>query len=612
MVMEFTVLREPRGTNARLGSLTLQNCSLTTPVFMPVGTHAGIRAQEFSYITGLGSKLALANTYHLLLRPGVEFFESEGDLRDFTKFPGGFLTDSGGFQIFSLAKKRRMSDEGALFQSHIDGKEIHLTPELSIRAQRAFNSDIMMVLDECIPSTASHEVAEAAVMRSVAWAKRSLAAHSNKNQALFGIVQGALYPNLRARSIELTCELPFNGFAIGGLAVGEGRADREAMTELVAKKLPQNKPRYLMGVGTPQDILEAVHRGVDMFDCVLPTMLGQQGVAFISTGKIDLRKAHFKTDRKPIEEGCSCTTCQQYDKRYLHQLIKSYDATAETLIGRHNLYVYLTFMDQIRTALAEDRFQSFYSNARLTFGDDEEGQAYRVVSRLRATGEQFSSIKHKESGEYMHSSEDPWHESQKVYIKQSKLADRLQKAPLVVWDFGLGAGTNAMGVVRCFEELKEKSAPLELISFENNLEALSLALINPSGFWYLNHRGPPAILNEQFFQSDNMSWKLLYGDAQDRYKEASLPDVIFFDPFSYKVDAPLWSLEFFKELHTHLNNKSMIAFTFTASTAVRASLLTAGFWVGYGVSTGQKLETTIFMTESAARQETYSLKKLGL
>lgn len=573
---------------------------------MPVGTHGAVRGQQFSTLSELGYSLLLANTYHLLLRPGVEFLQNQNGLRNFTGWKGGFLTDSGGFQIFSLPKSRTITDDAAIFRSYIDGTQIVLTPERCIEAQQSIQSDIMMVLDECVPSTSDFQTALSAVKRSTAWAKRSFDARGESSQGLFGIVQGALFPELRQMSAAELTEIPFDGFAIGGLAVGEGKNDREEMTALAASLLPEAKPRYLMGVGTPLDILEAVHRGVDMFDCVLPTLLGQQGVAFVSSGKIDLRRGEWKDSKDPISPDCSCIACKNYTRGYLHQLCKTYDASVEVLVGLHNLTLYARFMERIRTAIKLGIFLEFYKKTR----SELMNSRYEIVERSDENGSLFASVRHRASGEVMHSAQDPWRESQRLYIEQSALARRMGEGPLVIWDVGLGAATNAMGAVLCYEELSKSVNPLhpaEIYSFENDLEPLLIAMGQKTSFPHLDHQAPEMIYKQSEWQNGGLHWKLLKGDFEMTYARAPAPDIIFFDPFSYKVNGPLWSEAFFRRLFQVVSQKACVAFTFTASTAVRSALMAAGFFVARGWSTGQKKETTVFMTPKAAAVERYPL-----
>ncbi len=383
------------------------------------------------------------------------------------------LTDSGGFQIFSLPHSRSLTEGGAVFQSYLDGRSILLSPELSIETQRAIGSDIMMVLDQCVASTAPAEVARRAMELTHRWAGRSLAARGDSPQALFAIVQGALFPELRRESARRLTELPFEGFAIGGLAVGEAREQREEICELTAALLPRDKPRYLMGVGTPIDILEAVHRGVDMFDCIIPTQLAQRGGVFTSRGILQLRRAVYKFSEEKLDPACACPTCARYSLAYLHHLTKTGETLGWQLLGTHNIYFYHRFMRDLRASILTGRFLEFYQAQRaiLDEPDPEHPAVPSKPKRQRHTKlgeyavhiahEGFGSILHVASGEIMHSRTPPMEEARNLYVDQAGLRERLRQAgapPLVVWDAGLGAAANAMAAILCYEELAADGA----------------------------------------------------------------------------------------------------------------------------------------------------------
>lgn len=344
--------------------MTTLHGEVETPVFMPVGTQATVKAMHFEELKTAGARVLLANTYHLLLRPGMEVFNRLGGIHKFMNWDGVVLTDSGGFQIFSLPHSRRMSEDGAVFASYVDGKKILLTPELSIGMQRAIGSDIMMVLDQCIPSTADHAAALKAMELTHRWAKRSQVARGDSEQALFGIMQGALFRDLRSESAKVLTDLDLDGYAIGGLAVGETKDEREEFAEFSASLLPRHKPRYLMGVGTPIDLLEGVHRGVDMFDCIIPAALSQQGVAYTSMGRVRLTRSVYKLVDEPLDPNCSCFTCATYSKAYLHHLHKADETLGWSLTSRHNLTFYHELMRKMREAILEDRFTSLYAQLR--------------------------------------------------------------------------------------------------------------------------------------------------------------------------------------------------------------------------------------------------------
>jgi queuine tRNA-ribosyltransferase len=383
--LDFKVLAKATGCSARTARFQTLHGEVQTPIFMPVGTQATVKGLTVESLKAVGSRMLLANTYHLLLRPGPEVFRKFGGIHRFMNWDGPVLTDSGGFQIFSLPETRKMSEEGALFQSYVDGKKFLLSPELSIDTQNAIGSDIMMVLDECVPSTSSHPIAEAAMNLTHRWAKRSLIARGDSPQALFAIVQGACFTDLRKQSVDALCSMEFeqrsfDGFAIGGLAVGESKAQREDFTELAASLLPVEKPRYLMGVGTPLDILEAVYRGVDMFDCIIPSSLAKRGTAYTSLGKVHVYRGAYKFSEAPLDANCSCSTCTTYSRAYLHHLIKSDEYLGWKLMSKHNLFFYHQMMREIREAITADTFLDYYKRNREAWarGDEENPMKYPV------------------------------------------------------------------------------------------------------------------------------------------------------------------------------------------------------------------------------------------
>jgi queuine tRNA-ribosyltransferase len=371
-------------TGARAGRLITARGEIETPVFMPVGTQATVKGLTPECLRSVGSRMLLANTYHLLLRPGPEVFERFGGIHRFMNWDGPVLTDSGGYQIFSLPHSRAIDESGAKFQSYVDGRMVHLSPEESIRVQKAIGSDVMMVLDQCIPSTASHAEAEAAMHLTHRWARRSFAARGESSQALFAIVQGACFEDLRRESAAVLGEIPFDGYAIGGLAVGETKAEREDFTELTAKLLPREKARYLMGVGTPLDILEAVYRGMDLFDCILPSALAKRGTVFTSRGKLQLRRSVYKFDETAVDPDCACATCAKYSRAYLHHLVKTDEVLGWRLLSLHNLTYYHSLMAGIRAAILEDRFPEFYrAKKRELEREDEENPSLTARERKK-------------------------------------------------------------------------------------------------------------------------------------------------------------------------------------------------------------------------------------
>ena len=351
---------------ARSGILYTNHGEIHTPVFAPVGTLGTVKALTTEQLTHrVGATLILANCYHLSLRPGAELVSNLGGLHQFMAWPGPILTDSGGFQIFSLAKETQIDDEGVTFRSHIDGDLIRFTPENSVRIQQQLGADIIMCLDECcIPN--HRDKVEEALIRTSRWARICRNSHlDNDDQVLYGIVQGGIYPDLRERSVREITDIGFEGYAIGGLAVGETKAEMHSVLDITTPLLPTEKPRYLMGVGSPEDLIEGVRRGVDIFDCVLPTRLARHGSVFTQSGRINLRKLEFREDENPISLNCNCFTCQNHSRAYLRHLIVSRELLAHTLLSIHNLYFLVQLMCGIRRAIRAKRF-SDYANQFLT------------------------------------------------------------------------------------------------------------------------------------------------------------------------------------------------------------------------------------------------------
>ncbi len=344
---------------ARLGKLHTNYGTYDTPMFMPVGTLANVKTLMPEELKAIHSAIILSNTYHLWLRPGEDVVLHAGGLHKFMNYDGPILTDSGGFQVFSLAKKKDITEEGVKFKSHIDGRELLLTPELSIQIQNKLDSDIAMSFDECIDYPVTHEYAKASTERTLRWAKRGKDVHSNPNQSLFGIVQGGEFEDLRKWSAEETVKLDFDGYSIGGTSIGEPKDVMYKMISYAIPYLPQDKPRYLMGVGEPLDILEGVRQGVDMFDCVHPTRLARHGNAFTRCGKINLHNAKYKEDFTPIEDGCDCYTCKNFTKAYVRHLLVCNETNAGRLLSIHNLRFLIRLTEEIREAIKEDRFEEY-------------------------------------------------------------------------------------------------------------------------------------------------------------------------------------------------------------------------------------------------------------
>ena len=344
---------------ARRGTITFPRGSIQTPAFMPVGTYGTVKGITPEEIKDLGAEIILGNTFHLMLRPGTEVIKAHGDLHDFMHWDKPILTDSGGFQVFSLGDLRTITEKGVTFRSPINGEKIFLDPEKSIEVQRALGSDIVMVFDECTPYPATEKQAELSMEMSLRWAKRSKDAHGDNPSALFGIVQGGMYPNLRKISAEGLQEIGFDGYAIGGLSVGEPKDLMMQTLEQTTPHLPKDKPRYLMGVGKPEDLVEGVLRGVDMFDCVMPTRNARNGHLFVDTGVIKIRNSKHKHDTTPLDETCDCYTCKNYSKAYLHHLDKCGEMLGAKLNTIHNLAYYQKLMRDLRNALDSGTLRQF-------------------------------------------------------------------------------------------------------------------------------------------------------------------------------------------------------------------------------------------------------------
>ncbi len=626
----FTVQAEAPGSSARACSFRTLHNEVLTPVFMPVATLAVLRSQDTTDVHSTGFPVLLANTYHLMIRPGTGVFEKFGGIHRFMNWDRSVLTDSGGYQVFSLSKDVRITEEGAVFKSYLDGSRFMLSPETSIGAQKIIGSDIMMAMDQCVPSTSEKSICMNALGITARWAERSLAARGDSPQSIFGIVQGACYPDLRRMSAGQITSLPFDGFAIGGLAVGEESHERNDMTELTASLLPRHLPRYLMGVGTPCDLLEAVHRGVDMFDCILPTALAQQGVAFTSHGRIELRRGVHKTSDRPLDSDCTCHACKNYSRAYLHHLIKSGEYYGANLVGRHNLVFYKKLMDTMRAHIMAGTFRTFYDEQKELLQTDDRDHPVNPPQRknrpssmvlgdyeiIRQHGG-FYSVRQTSSGEIMHSVSDPAAESRKLYAEQTRLAETActpAAGDFIIWDVGMGAATNVMAVITEYERLCDSGhelQPLCIISFENDLDPLKLVVKNPSLFHHVRHAAPGALLATGNWSSKKYSirWQLAPGDFPGTAQGAEKPHCIYYDPFSINTDSSLWSMDTFRSIYSLCTGRTARLFTYSASTAVRAALLAAGFYVCRGAATGPKDETTAAIT--SLEQGTMGMELMG-
>ncbi|MFH0796602.1 MAG: tRNA guanosine(34) transglycosylase Tgt [Candidatus Omnitrophota bacterium] len=358
MYMDFQILTKDRSTSARIGTLTTPHGEVTTPIFLPVATRGSVRCLSSENLEELGFEMVLANAYHLFLRPGTEIIKASGGLHRFMNWQRPILTDSGGFQIFSL-EDTKVEEEGAVFRSVYDGGWHRITPEEAIKIQEELGADIIMPLDQPVSFPASHETAEEALKRTTAWAKRSKASHSKENQVLFGIIQGATYEDLRQRSVEEITNLDFPGYSLGGFCLGEPKEEMNKFIAYTTTLLPEEKPRYLMGIGTPLEILSAVSAGVDIFDCALPTHIARNGSALTSQGKVIVRDSVYKNDFTPLDANCSCFVCQKYSRAYLRHLYNTKELTVLYLITYHNLYFIQNLMVNIRQAIKEGTLVSF-------------------------------------------------------------------------------------------------------------------------------------------------------------------------------------------------------------------------------------------------------------
>ncbi|GAB0147377.1 MULTISPECIES: tRNA guanosine(34) transglycosylase Tgt [unclassified Marichromatium] len=364
--MEFELLA--RDGLARRARLHFPRGTVETPAFMPVGTYGTVKAMSPEELRELGAEIVLGNTFHLMLRPGTEVIRRHGDLHDFMHWERPILTDSGGFQVFSLGELRKITEEGVHFRSPVDGSRVFMSPEVSMQVQRELGSDIVMIFDECTPYPADEAQARASMELSLRWAARSREAHGDNPAALFGIVQGGMHEGPRADSLEGLMRIGFDGYAIGGLSVGEPEADRLRVLDFLSDKLPVDHPRYLMGVGTPEDIVAAVCRGVDMFDCVMPTRNARNGYLFTRHGTIKIRNAAHRTDERPLDPECSCYTCRHYSRAYLHHLDRCKEILGSRLATIHNLHYYQELMAGLRAAIAAGRLAEFVAEFKALRG----------------------------------------------------------------------------------------------------------------------------------------------------------------------------------------------------------------------------------------------------
>ena len=369
----YELVHKDAHCNARLGKLHIFGKLADTPVFMPVGTQASVKFLSPEDVKNINASIILSNTYHLWLRPGPEVLEKAGGIHNFMNYDGPVLTDSGGFQVFSLAERRKIKEEGVTFRSHLDGTMMFMSPEESIRVQEAIGSDIAMSFDECIPYRSDYEYCKNSVDRTLRWAKRGKDYHTKKDQALFGIVQGSEFADLRKYCTEELVKMDFDGYSIGGTSVGESKEVHYRMLDYTIPYLPLDKPRYEMGIGAINDILEAVERGVDMFDCVLPTRLARHGTLMTSQGRVSIKKQIYKDDFTPLDPECDCECCRNYTKAYLNHLFRANEGLGNRLMSIHNLRFLIRLMEGIRQAIAQDRFLEYKEYILNKYAFDERG-----------------------------------------------------------------------------------------------------------------------------------------------------------------------------------------------------------------------------------------------
>lgn len=366
--MQFTL--EKTDGQARRGRLTFERGTVETPAFMPVGTYGTVKAMTAEELQSIGAEIVLANTFHLMLRPGAEIIKKHGTLHDFMHWQGPILTDSGGFQVFSLGKLRKISEKGVTFKSPINGDKVFMGPEESMAVQQDLGVDIIMCFDECTPYPATEQEARESMELSLRWAQRSKDAHGDHFAALFGIVQGGMYEDLRDRSLEGLVEIGFDGYALGGLSVGEPKEEMLKVLSHTTPKMPEDRPRYLMGVGKPEDIVEAVRRGIDMFDCVMPTRNARNGHLFVETGVVRIRNARYRDDTAPLDASCDCYTCQNYSRSYLRHLLQCGEILGARLNTIHNLAYYQNLMKGLRAAIAAGQLDAFVADFYSKRGDN--------------------------------------------------------------------------------------------------------------------------------------------------------------------------------------------------------------------------------------------------
>ncbi len=375
MPISYELLYKSKECKARLGKIITSRGEYETPMFMPVGTLANVKTLTVGELKELDSKVILGNTYHLWLRPGIEVIKAAGGLHKFMNFDQPILTDSGGFQVFSLSHMRKITEEGVYFRSHIDGKKLFMSPEVSIEIQNTLGSDIMMSFDECVPYPATYEYTKDSVERTLRWARRGKDAHKNPDtQALFGIIQGGEYPDLREYCAKELVKMNFDGYAIGGTSVGEPKPVFKKMLDMTVDFMPDDKPRYVMGIGSPYSILESIERGFDMFDCVLPTRIARHGTAMTTNGRVVIKNAKYKLDFRPLDENCDCFVCKNHTRAYLRHLFSCNEDLGRRLVSFHNIRYLMNLVEGAKQAIKEEKFYEYKENVYQAYGIDVDGE----------------------------------------------------------------------------------------------------------------------------------------------------------------------------------------------------------------------------------------------
>lgn len=634
----FRILNRCSHTNARVTWFETLHGAVVTPTFMPVATRASVRGQSPEAVLDAGTQILLSNTYHLMLTPGLEVLKDFGGLHKFMKWDRPILTDSGGYQVFSLKEHIQWDNKGVRVKDPLSGRKLFLTPESVLDAQAIIGSDIRMVLDVCLDSRSSESDLEKALLQTQQWLERAIIHFGRQHEGnpaqrskLFGIVQGGCSDRLRRESaLHLqSVGKGLDGYAIGGLAVGETREERERIIASVTPQLDENKPRYVMGIGTPIDLLYAVRSGVDIFDCILPTAFAQQGVAYTTQGKIQLRRGAYVNSQENLDPGCACSTCAKYTRGYMAHLIRAKEPLGWQLVGTHNLFYYHELMNRVRASIQQDLFNKNWSNflAEVERSDSQDDRAdeshfsarlpestpkknFEIVKVERET-ESFFTLKETTRQEKMHPF-SAQNEPETLYVQGTGMpayfssAGERAHSEIIVWDVGLGMAANAMAIWNCAGSRLPESSSLKLLSFENDITALEIALSKAALFPWLRSKAPHLLVKNRNFssQDERLRWEVIEGNFLETFTSLSeKPDFIVYDPFSFKVDPSLWSLECFQKIREFLGDHDTLWVSYSHSTLIRAKLLKAGFNLFRGAGISTLTETTIATIRPLSRTQ---------